>query len=385
MPPSGRAADGVAHLLALASTPRPTGTAAAARARAHCAAALRDLELEVTEHPFSYSGAVGRWGTPAGGAFAGTVLLIAAAEGSRGNARGALVLLVLALPLLALVGRWIARRGVLALPFARATGVNLEARRAGATPSLWLVAHADSKSQPVSIAVRAAGIALLALMWIALLLLAAGDTLRSVSGAHSTTSPAHGGWWLVLALLAIAGAAPVVASVVGAHSAGAVDNASGVATVLAAATLLRDVPGVGVLVTDAEELGLAGARGWCEANAERRARVINCDGVDDAGPITLMWTPPRAPVVEAALLNAASEHGIAARSIPLVPGVLVDGVAFADERWEVVTVSRGTIRTLQRVHRPSDNLTTLRGAGIADTARVIAGAARALAALEERR
>ena len=47
-----------------------------------------------------------------------------------------------------------------------------------------------------------------------------------------------------------------------------------------AALRLAGTRDVGVLVTDAEELGLAGAHAWAAAGAGRGAIVLNCDGVD---------------------------------------------------------------------------------------------------------
>ena len=67
-------------------------------------------------------------------------------------------------------------------------------------------------------------------------------------------------------------ALPVMASVVGARSAGALDNASGVATVLRAVELLARDVAVGVVLTSAEELGLAGARAWAREATPRDAR-----------------------------------------------------------------------------------------------------------------
>jgi Zn-dependent M28 family amino/carboxypeptidase len=160
---------------------------------------------------------------------------------------------------------------------------------------------------------------------------------------------------------------------VGARSAGAVDNASGVATVLIAAELSAGAP-VGVLITDAEELGLAGARSWCATTTEARAPVFNCDGVDDLGSLTLMWTRPRANRLERAIRSAASNFGEPLRVIPLIPGVLVDGLAFADAGWEVVTLSRGSVDTLRRIHTRRDDLARLRGEGVAVAARVLARA-----------
>ena len=330
------------HLQRLAGTARPAGSEAAADARRYCAGVLESLGFRVVDRPFEYSAAVGEYGTSFGGLTALVILAIALGTQSR-------IVLLVGAALLIAGGSWVGRHGVLRLPIRRRHGVNLEAQREH-TPTLWLVAHVDSKSQPIPLLVRAAGIVLLIVAWIGALFF-----------MHE---------WLYVGLV---GALPVIASVVGQRSAGAVDNASGVATVLGAAALLPADAPVGVLITDAEELGLAGARAWCAARAPSIA--LNCDGVDDTGPLTLMWTRPRARRLESAF-------GDEPRVIPLVPGVLVDGVAFSDAGWESVTLSRGTLRTLRRIHTRRDSLEHLSGDGIEGAARALA---RAAITLTERR
>jgi hypothetical protein len=53
-------------------------------------------------------------------------------------------------------------RGVVDAPVMRRRGVNIEATRGASSPQLWLVAHLDSKSQPVPMLVRVAGVIVLA-------------------------------------------------------------------------------------------------------------------------------------------------------------------------------------------------------------------------------
>ena len=279
---------------------------------------------------------MGEYGTPAAGILVALISLLALGTRSR------IVLLVGAV-VLGFAGRWLARRGVLALPMLRRRGVNLEARQGATEPELWLVAHVDSKSQPIPLLLRAAGIVLIALAWIGALL-----------------------WTMSCLYLALFGSLPVIASTVGRKSAGAVDNASGVATVLSAAAILPPKHSIGVLITDAEELGLAGARAWCIQRDG--AAVLNCDGMDDTGSLTLMWTRPRAHRLEAAF-----DPGV--RVIPLIPGVLVDSLAFSDAGWEAITLSRGTLGTLRRIHTRRDDLEHVRGIGVAEAARALAGAA----------
>jgi Zn-dependent M28 family amino/carboxypeptidase len=167
---------------------------------------------------------------------------------------------------------------------------------------------------------------------------------------------------------AAAGALPLALSFVGRGGFGAVDNASGVATVLEAAAAVASNPAIGVLITDGEELALAGARAWCRDASP--AIALNCDGVDDIGRITVMTVPTSGRLVSA---FKGVDPGL--RVIRLLPGVLTDSVAFADAGWETVTLSRGGLRTLSRIHTSRDTLDNLSGEGIAPTAVVLANAA----------
>ena len=352
MPELGELA--ISHVRRLARQPRRTGTPEAADARQYCAHTLRSLGYRVDERPFEYSAAVGNYGTPVGG-FVALLLIAATGAFSLGSQRVlALTVLFAGFVLMAAAGRWLARYGVLALPIMRRRGVNLEARREGADPLVWLVAHLDSKSQPISLVLRAAGIVLLIASWIA--------------AVFATASNAPARVWLCVFGAAFLGALPVIFSFVGSSSPGAVDNASGVATVLATAAVLPlDAP-IAILITDAEELGLAGARAWSAENSPSIA--LNCDGVDDTGPFTVMWTRPRPQWVQTTF---GSRKNL--RVIPLIPGVLADSLAFSNAGWAAVTLSRGTLRTLGRVHTRRDNLENLRGTGIAEAALVLASAA----------
>jgi hypothetical protein len=226
-----------------------------------------------------------------------------------------------------------------------------------------LVAHVDSKSQPVPSLVRVAGIVLLVL---ALL------TVLTAAGLQLAALPHRMAWWVALGLAAL-GAPPVLASVVGTHSDGAVDNASGVAAVLAAAVAVRPESMFGVLLPSAEELGLAGARAW--ARDVRPGTALNCDGVDDAGELTIMYSGA-APTPLIQTIEAVAPRPPRVRRMPL--GLLTDSVALADRGWTTLTVSRGSLATLRRVHTPQDSLDTVRGDGIDEVATLLARAVEAL-------
>ena len=349
---------------ALAAEPRPAGSDAEARARRYCADRLRAAGFDIAEAPFAYSAFVGRWGTPIGGVVVLGVLVTAHAVARGGRPIVAVGVLAIGAVLLGVVGAVAARVGVLAFPADRRRGVNLVATRDGDAPSLWLMAHLDSKSQPVPILARAAGITLVGVTWLASVVLA----LIQAGGSDVTA------WWMPVSVIAAVGAIPVIATTVGSRSPGALDNASGVAAVLLGAESSRRP--VGVCLTSGEELGLAGARAWVRGRPP--ATAINCDGVDDRGVVTCMYTGANPAALVARVTEAASRVGISVRAHRLLPGVLTDGVALADARWAVVTLSKGDARTLARIHSPRDRADLLRGTGIAEVARLIATVVDAL-------
>jgi len=349
----------------LAREPRPAGGEAEARARSYCAELLRHAGFVVHEEPFEYSAFPGRWGTPVAGLVALAVLVGAAMAARAGRPGVAVLALTLGGVVLGAAAGWLARRGVLTFPAVRRRGVNLVAtrgNRSDAEPTVWLMAHLDSKSQPVPILLRAAGITLVAVVWVVALV---GAVMQLALGTG------FGGAWLAITAVATAGAIPVIATTVGANSPGALDNATGVATVLAAVEEAARSP-CHVCLTSAEELGLAGARAWVRGAERRGAMVaINCDGVDDFGATTCMYSGRRPDALVTAALEAAARTGSRMRAHRLLPGVLTDGVALADAAWSVVTLSKGGVRTLARIHTQGDTAERLTGSGMAEVAGVI--------------
>lgn len=285
---------------------------------------------------------------------------------------------VVILALVALSGWWLGAVGTVALPFLRHRAINLEGVPVATDtqPAVWLVAHLDSKSQTVPMLLRIAGVALCTIAWLALLALWGAKGVMAVPQ-----------WLFIAAALGSAvGAFPLIGTLVGAEGDGALDNASGVAAVMATLDLLHPAPSVGVLITSAEELGLAGARAWVRDQRGYRSDhtaypppvVINCDSVDDSGKLVCMLPVAVARRLSDPIRAAALDSHVAPAIQRLIPGVLVDAIAFTQAGYPALTVSRGGWRSLARIHTRRDDLRHMTGAGIDEAARFISELVRAV-------
>ena len=228
------------------------------------------------------------------------------------------------------------------------SGVNLIARpvRPSAHQPVWLLAHYDSKGQPISMAIRLVGFAALVLGLVALALAAVPAIAL-----------------LVVALIIVS------QNRVTDNSPGAVDNASALIAVFMTIDQLSPGTAVGVIFPDAEEFGLVGARALAADRADlfADAAVINLDGLDDLGtPVVLSHRPGTIGLAVATALKARRW-----RWLPVV----VDGIALARVSRECITILKGNWRTMLAVHRPGDNADRVRLDGAASVA---AGLARVL-------
>lgn len=348
------------HLAQLGAFARPAGSAAAGEARRYCATVLRNAGFDVSEREFEYSQFGGSWAAPAAGfvvPLVASLIVLASRAGASPSALG-----LAAIGAAIVIGtalRYAGGAGVLGLPIMRARGVNLQAVHGRDEPRVWLVAHLDSKWQPVSMLTRVAGVvvAIAGLIGVAICIFATplGNAAPIFAGIT----------WL--------GGIPLMLSIVGSGNHGTLDNASGVAAVLAAAEQLPRSRSIGVMITDAEELALAGARAW--VRAARPAVALNCDSIDDTGSLTVMYTGREPVPVVAAIRKAAAPTGEPLRVMRLIPGILTDSVALARAGCQTVTLSKGDLRTLQRIHTRGDTLAAMRGVGIPIAADVLVRAA----------
>ena len=345
----------------LAAVARPAGSVAESAARAHCRAWLEEDGFHVSDAPFSYSRWPGLYATPLFGFLLFTVAVFALIAVLRAPGEVALVMTwsSLAVALVAAIGLLVSRHGTSRLPWVRGSSTNLEAVRGD--PAVWLLAHLDSKSQPVSLLARAAGAVLFSAAWAGSL---AAWMLVDKSG-QGTGSIAY-----FLSLCGLA-SVPLMLSAVGTRGDGALDNASGVAAVLVAARQWPAEVPIGVLITSGEELGLAGARAW--AAGRPPGIVINCDGVDDSGAVTVTLGGGRADGTGKPwnFMTVRRVCGPEVRVRRILPGVLLDAVAMTDAGWEACTVSKGTLRSLARIHTRRDTLAGMAGTGIPEVAEKI--------------
>ncbi len=359
--------DGARHLLALGSEARPAGSGAEHRAREYARGVLEDLGFACRDEPFEYSPFPGMYGTPAVGAMLTVTLASSAAAALEhwGRMTPALLLAGGFASAGVLAARMLGE-GVLRNRWLRTGGVNLMATRGGDNPRVLLVAHLDTKSQPVPSVVRIAAVIALAISMMGAGALALMLTLAGVAPRSA--------WWGVV-MLGVPAGVVLTACVTGRASPGALDNASGVAAVLSAAAMLPADGCWGVLLTSAEELGMAGARAW--AARHPRSRVLNCDGVDDGGSVYVLHNGGEIDELVQVIAKASAGERLIVRRMPL--GLLTDSSAFASAGWPAVTVSRGSYGSLARVHTRGDTLEAMDGRGIDPVAHILARAAEALA------
>ena len=351
----------------LCETPRFAGTTGEERARAVCTAELSSSGFDCRELPFDYSEWPAKWGPPLSTVVSAATIIAVARTANEGHPLMALTIGGALAAMLFLVDGYARRRWIMSFPSQRARSVNLEARRG--TPRVWLVAHLDSKSQTVPMLIRIAGT--IAVATVGALTIVA--VLLSLAGADG------GKWvWDALQAAAVLAAVPGVSCFVRNGSPGAVDNATGVVAAILAAQSASAPRDLGVLITSAEEMGLAGARAWC-VTAHLEDVVVNCDTVDDVGEWRAMYTTARPKRLGDGALRIGAGLGLRLRVGRLIPGILTDSIPFSDRGMEAVTISRGTLATLARIHTRRDFSNALTGKGAAEASVLLSALAKELA------
>ena len=233
------------------------------------------------------------------------------------------------------------------------------AKQDGNTPAFLFLAHYDSKSQVLPIAVRmvAYGTAIVGLIVLTIVMLVKVIALiwlpnYIVWGVAGITS-------LCLLLLQI--------NLTRNHSPGGFDNASGVGVMLEVARVVmaRDakIP-ITFLATGAEEYGMCGALRYVQTHADEYDRentyVINLDGLgvgDGVNLVTRYGIPPtRTTRTLANLFRTSSEAlGIQVSERYLPIGVGLDSIPIASRGFETVTLTAGDVGSAAlRIHSKRD-------------------------------
>lgn len=360
----------VAEALRALSRPRLTGSAESFAVLSDLRDRFMRLGYEVTDVPFTFSTWPGRFGVSVAGGVYAIGALTSAIVLHLGHPGVALTTLLLTLLLCGGIAvmvkpliRW--------LPWGRVQGVNLVARKTGTRPKFLMMAHRDSKSQPVPLSFRGPAIAVAIVAWIAMVASCLFILLDPVFYASRLIVGA--GTFAFLSGLVL------VFCWVDNRSPGTLDNASGVVTLLGVAEQQGEVGDVAFVITDAEELGLAGARAIAPTLPPSFG-LINVDGVDDEGNFYVIerfgWPKKSgaAPHLAAALLSAADQLQLPARRRDLPFGMLLDHIPVTQAGTPAVTLMRGTFASLRRVHLPSDNLDRMSGHGIQQAVHLISGA-----------
>ncbi|NJD10759.1 MAG: Zn-dependent exopeptidase M28 [Gemmatimonadetes bacterium] len=350
--------------LEIIAQPRLTGSEAASRITQHVRATLSGFGYDVRDHAFRFNPWPGRLGVSAAGACQLSAIFLGGGLLLEGHARAALAVLAVVPLLVGLTAvalwRWLDSAG-----WAPHAGLNLLALPAG-RPRFLIVAHRDSKSQPIPLVVRGPAIVVALLSWALLLAQAALSLARPMPAALPLGTAAVG---------AVAGLLLLWCRV-GNDSPGALDNASGVVALLAIARDQQAEGDVALLVTDAEEFGLAGSRAIARGLPVVTG-AINLDGIDDAGPFYLLARsggrrqPDTAPRLAAARRRAGAALNLEVRQRNTPFGILLDHIPLAARGIAALSIMRGTFRSLRRVHRPGDSLAVLSGQGIDPVRRLV--------------
>ena len=232
-------------------------------------------------------------------------------------------------------------------------------KRNDTTPAFLFIAHYDSKSQVLPIAVRAIcyGIAIIGLVVLTTLMFVRLFTLTwlpdyIVWGIAGITS-------FCLLLLQI--------NLTRNHSPGGFDNASGVGVMLEVARVVMargEKKSITFLATGAEEYGMCGALRYIQAHADeydpQNTYVINLDGLgigDGVNLVTRYGIPPtRTTRALSELFRASGELlGIPVSERYLPIGVGLDSIPIASRGFETVTLTaRGVGRVALKIHSKQD-------------------------------
>lgn len=229
------------------------------------------------------------------------------------------------------------------------------------SPSLFLVAHYDSKSQVLPLPIRILCFTLYILGGVSTSIL----TILSLIFPELTASIPYFVWGSLIFVI------PLLFMGVGNNSPGAIDNASGVGLVLHMAEILAGQKDllqnlrVTFLFTAAEEEGLMGAQAYAIENISSLRQqaqgeglhILNFDGIGTQGNL-LMAEPFRGNQITSGISLAewmreiCSELGYSLGRFPPI-GALMDHIPFVDQELDAISLATGG-KAAWSVHTASD-------------------------------
>lgn len=356
--------------------PRGSGGPGELRAGEDVAAELREAGLDVHRESFTAS----RTALPRLRLFAhgiGSVALAAVGVSSASHPGAAAVLALAGLAWMGAAARWNRRVERAFDTGAMIRSDNVEGVRAGRGDRplrIVVMAHRDTKSSlwptfvPAFVLLLCAVSLLVAAVWLGAVALGGGV-------APSLVAPAC----ILAAALVVVGVNPS-----GDASPGAMDNASGLAVLLAAARTLpaedalRDAE-LRFLCTGAEEIGLAGAMRWIQAHAEEldaeRTLFVNVDSVGVGTRLLaadVRGTAPGGVSAASLLRTAAREAGVPLRILSMLPAAGVDTMPIASRGFATVTLlGEVTGRAALRIHSARDTADHLNEEGLHRALRLV--------------
>ena len=230
----------------------------------------------------------------------------------------------------------------------------------GNTPVLLFVAHYDSKSQILPIAVRAVayGIAIVGL--IILTVISVTQVLTVVWLSDPIVWSIAGITTFCLLLLQV--------NLTQNRSPGGFDNASGVGVMLEVARVVMardEKKSITFLATGAEEYGMCGALRYIQKHADEHDRnrtyVINLDGLGVGNGVNLVTRygmPPVHTTRKLAQMFGTSGESlgvqVSERYLPI--GVGLDSIPIASRGFETVTLTAGDVGSVAlKIHSKQDN------------------------------
>ncbi len=239
--------------------------------------------------------------------------------------------------------------------------------------TVCFIAHYDSKSQNISLAMRVFCI-LYALAAVVMLLMGLGLQFNNFALDIKTNL-----WFTIIGLALLR----LLAVSTRNKSCGGLDNAGsvGVALELAQVFARQPAPGIdiGYLFTGAEEWGLLGASRYVARHSVKCSAdnvcFINLDGVGVGGKLALLGKANFK--LSKGLTEVARKQGIRLGSRRLLPGLLVDHIPFAKAGFPAVTLACVATRSFL-IHTPYDTISLLDKAGLEEVGRLLEIWVRAL-------